>query len=377
MNPRHLASALFLLTAIVGGLRPEEATCEEAYPIKFRVSQVGDQKNIQETTSINFKVLRARADGEEIAGFAELPISKDFEKEASSKKQIEVFRETVLQVEDSRIIKRKRRYQKIQPFLDKFPVEHLLDQDVVIDTTGGDISCYAEDGPEYLGDDAAWIQKKFRSAVSLPENYGFPQFPAKINEPWNIDCRELAVHHANSLRPEIVIDPEKSQGTGVLKRVYRRGSVLYGVIRFKFQMPYDQPDEPQQVERLQPYGQPGGFTPPTYDVHPFEVKPSVKELPEVASEQKRRKSTRPPTTDLDGPNAEKLHEISKAKAIPKFVVLEMTFDVPIDGSAFAGQVESKIQLPMKKISNIGELTVVTEMEATMVNNEKWTFSGKK
>ncbi|MEI8378911.1 MAG: hypothetical protein WCJ09_02200 [Planctomycetota bacterium] len=388
MNPRRLASALFVLTAFFGELHPQEAKCEEAYPIKFRLSQVGDQKNIQETTSISIKVLRARVDGEEIPGFAELPISKDFEKEASSKKQIEVFRETVLKVEESRVITRKRRYQKIQPFLDEFPVEHLLDQDVVIDTTGGDVSCYEEDCPEYLGDDAAWVQKKFRSAVSLPENFGFPEVPVKINEPWNIDCRELALQHANSLQPEIVIDPEKSRGTGVLKRVYKRGSVVYGVIRFKFQMPCDQPDEPQQVERLQPYGQPvddaGGFnrtpstfptsksTPQSYDAPQFDVKPSVKELPEVESDQKRRTSTKPPTTDLDEHivNAGKLQEISKAKVIPKFVVLEMTLDVPIEGSAGAGQVESKIQLPTKKISNIGELTVVIEMEATIVNNEK-------
>lgn len=391
MNPRHLASALFVLTAIFWGLRPQEATCEEAYPIKFRLSQVGDQKNIQETTSINFRVLRGRVDGEEIPGFAELPISKDFEKETSSKKQIEVFRETVLKVEDSRIITRMRRYQKIQSILDEFPVEHLLDQDVVIDTTSGDVSCYMEDGPEYLGDDAAWIQKKFRSAVSLPENYGFPQVPVKINEPWNIDCRDLALQHANSLKPEIVIDPEKSQGTGVLKRVYRRGSVLYGVIRFKFQMPCIQPDEPQQVERLRPYGQPGGFnstpstflnsnsTPPTYDVNPFDGKPSVKELPEDESEQKLRRSTKPPTTVLDQPNvnAGKPQEISKAKVIPKFVVIEMTFDVPIDGSAGAGQVESRLQLPMKKISNAGELTIVMELEATAIENVKWTFAGMK
>ncbi len=393
MNPRRLASALFVLTAFFGELHPQEATCEEAYPIKFRLSQVGDQKNFQETTSINFKVLRGWSEGQEIPGFAELPISKDFEKEASSKKQIEEFHETVLKVADSRVMTRKRRYQKIQRILDKFPVEHLLDQDVVIDTTGGDVSCYQEDGPEYLGDDAAWIQKKFRSAVSLPENYGFPQVPVKINEPWNIDCRDLALQHANSLKPEIVIDPGKSQGTGVLKRVYRRGSVLYGVIRFKFQMPYGQADEPQQAERLQRYGQTvddaGGFnptpstfqtpksTPLDYDAPPIDVKPSVKDLPEVESDQKRRTSKKPPTTDLDGPNAGKLQEISKAKPISKFVVLEMTMDVPIDGSAGAGQVEWKIQLPTKKISNIGELTVVIEMEATIVNNEKWTFAGKK
>ena len=65
-------------------------------------------------------------------------------------------------------------------------MEHLIDQDIAIDATGGEISCYREDGPEILGDEAAWLQEKFRPDVSLPENYGFPQVPVKFNEPWTV-----------------------------------------------------------------------------------------------------------------------------------------------------------------------------------------------
>ena len=391
MNPRPLASALFVLTAVFGELQVRQANGEETYPIKFRISQVGDQKIVEQTSSVSFKVLGARFDGEDVPRFTESPLAKEFEKEASNKKEIEVYREKVLKVEDSRVTARKRRYQKIQQILDKFPVEHLIDQDIAIDATGGEISCYREDGPEILGDEAAWLQEKFRPDVSLPEDYGFPQVPVKINEPWKIDCKEFALQHANSWKSEMVIDPEKSQGTGVLKRVYRRGSALYGVIRFKFQMPIEQPDEPQQVKRRRPYAQPVDdalelkLTPPDYEAPQFEAKPSVKELPEVDPDPKRRRSKTPPTTDFDSrlapvrreSNPEKLQEIPKAKAIPKFVVVEITMDVPIDGSAGSGQVEMRTKLPTKKLIPVDELTLTIDLEATVITNQKWEFAQKK
>ena len=106
MNPRPLASVLFVLTAVFGELQVRQANGEETYPIKFRISQVGDQKIVEQTSSVSFKVLGARFDGEDVPRFTESPLAKEFEKEASNKKEIEVYREKVLKVEDSRVTAR-------------------------------------------------------------------------------------------------------------------------------------------------------------------------------------------------------------------------------------------------------------------------------
>lgn len=213
---------------------------EEPYSIQWRSPKVGDSSQVEKRTVADYRIKRISLDGEEIP--VEAIADNEEMKETLNKLNTALtdrYRETVLGAQEWKVTSRRRRYQTIESNSEKLPTDHLIGKDVVIEKRDGEFSYSLDDGPELLGQEAEWLRHEFeRSKFDLPDNWGVPAKPVKIGEEWVIDATDLAQQLAEDLEPKWKIDRDGAKAAGVLKRVYRRDGILYGVMRFKIRIPY-------------------------------------------------------------------------------------------------------------------------------------------
>lgn len=325
-----------------------ESLGDETYTIKWRRPQMGDSSQSENAIAAEGRIKRilvGEGDDEE-----ELPLDllagnldpKDF-KFTETKN----YRETVLGVEKDRVTSRRRRYEKIEEKTEE-PTEHLIGKEVVIERRDNDYSFYSQDGPELLGKDAAWLRSEFDSSFDLPTSWGVPAKPVQVGEEWTFDARDFAQQFANALkeRTPFEFDRDGVTATGVLARVYRRDDMLYGVMRFKIRAPLAKTTKRGEQESTKA----GDRVPVNGD----------------EASQRTKDATAKPQPDK--PKAGVAEEGASE------LMIEITLDGPIDGSAGPWQSEHQMRLPLSVSKPVNDdFAMRIDMEMRVRGHTKTTL----
>ncbi len=223
---------------------------EETFELKSPVAKPGDIiKSVRATDSEgSFRIVDLKIDPEE---FDQTPTDdekqvivnalneqmKSVRESVVIPKKRVTFQDVILEISDNRITKRRRKYEPSSQ--DAKPGSPLPKSAVIIEQIGQRFSFYEEDGPEFVGEEAAALRADFNQDSDRFKDSDFlPKTPVMLREQWPINATAVAELFGQELSSlGTPIKPKTATGFGMLQRVYRQQERTYGVIVFTFQVP--------------------------------------------------------------------------------------------------------------------------------------------
>lgn len=144
----------------------------------------------------------------------------------------------------SKPTKLKRTYEKAELTKDGAKEDLGLDGKTVMIEKKSDGYVFLVNGKPLTGTAAEILKKEFGAKKETSEEDFLPEKPVKVGDSWKVNVEKAAAELAEG---GMVIDPDKSKGTGKLTKVYQKNGKTYGILEVEMDLIVSKIKGPQEI----------------------------------------------------------------------------------------------------------------------------------